>query len=109
MENRDALAAQRIQTRANNRNVKAQIQQGKNRAQQLRQQMAEEKRARARIDLYRRAENEANIRQGHEREVTAMELDELDLIARLQNTQSVQRNAYEDLENALNGGLAYNY
>ena len=32
-----------------------------------------------------------------------MEQDELELIKKLQNTQIMQKSAYEDLENALNG------
>jgi hypothetical protein len=35
--------------------------------------------------------------------VAQMEQEELELIQRLQNTQSLQRDAYEGLENALSG------
>ena len=34
-----------------------------------------------------------------------MEQEELDLIQKLQNTQMLQKNAYEDLEGALNGEI----
>ena len=34
-----------------------------------------------------------------------MEQEELELIKRLQNTQIMQKTAYDDLENALNGSL----
>ena len=34
-----------------------------------------------------------------------MEQDELELIKRLQNTQIMQKTAYDDLENALNGSF----
>jgi len=35
-----------------------------------------------------------------------MEQEELELIKRLQNTQIMQKTAYDDLENALNGSLS---
>jgi hypothetical protein len=34
-----------------------------------------------------------------------MEQEELELIKRLQNTQMMQKTAYDDLENALNGSF----
>jgi len=40
----------------------------------------------------------------HEKMVAKMEQEELELIQRLQNTQWIQKSAYEDLENALAGG-----
>ncbi len=38
-------------------------------------------------------------------EVAMMEQEELELIKRLQNTQMMQKTAYDDLENALNGSF----
>jgi hypothetical protein len=40
----------------------------------------------------------------HEQRVAKMEQEELELIQRLQNTQWIQKAAYEDLEEALAGG-----
>lgn len=40
----------------------------------------------------------------HEQQVEKMEQEELELIQRLQNTQWIQKAAYEDLEEALAGG-----
>jgi hypothetical protein len=40
----------------------------------------------------------------HEKKVSKMEQEELELIQRLQNTQWIQKSAYEDLEKALSGG-----
>ena len=37
--------------------------------------------------------------------IAKMEQEEMDLIQRLQNTQSLQRDAYETLESAINGDL----
>lgn len=50
-----------------------------------------------------RVAKEEELRQRTEVLVTKMEKEEMDLIQRLQNTQALQRSAYEDLENALNG------
>lgn len=44
---------------------------------------------------------EENKRLEHEAMVARMEQEELELIQRLQNTQLLQKAAYEDLENAL--------
>lgn len=60
------------------------------------------------LDAYRqeyeeRVAKEEELRQRTEVLVTKMEKEEMDLIQRLQNTQALQRSAYEDLENALNG------
>ena len=41
-----------------------------------------------------------------ENEVERMEKEELDLIQKLQNTQLVQKAAYDDLEGALNGEVS---
>jgi len=60
------------------------------------------------IDAYRqdyeeRVSREEELRQRTEVLVTKMEKEEMELIQRLQNTQALQRSAYEDLEAALNG------
>ena len=46
------------------------------------------------------AEEEAVIRQ-KEQEVMQMEMLEMELIKKLQNTQAIQKQAYSELENAL--------
>lgn len=60
------------------------------------------------LDAYRqdyeeRVSREEELRQRTEVLVTKMEKEEMDLIQRLQNTQALQRSAYEELEGALNG------
>jgi len=62
----------------------------------------------AKLDAFRRdyedrVSREEELRQRTEVLVTKMEKEEMELIQRLQNTQALQRAAYEDLENALNG------
>ena len=65
--------------------------------------MIEEKREKARLENERKIEEENRIRREREEEVARMEQEELELIQRLQNTQLLQKSAYEDLENALSG------
>mmetsp|Transcript_57764 Transcript_57764/g.154002 ORF Transcript_57764/g.154002 Transcript_57764/m.154002 type:complete len:249 (-) Transcript_57764:232-978(-) len=54
-----------------------------------------------REDYEARISQEELLRQRTDALVANMEKEEMDLIQRLQNTQSVQRNAYEELEAAL--------
>lgn len=41
-----------------------------------------------------------------ESKVASLEKEEYDLIQRLQNTSNIQKQAYEDLESALNGQIS---
>jgi hypothetical protein len=45
------------------------------------------------------------MREEREAEVARLEKEELELISRLQNTQMMQRTAFEDLEMALSGQI----
>jgi len=56
---------------------------------------------RSREDYEQRAAQEDLLRSRTEALVSQMEREEMELIQRLQNTQTVQRNAYEELEAAL--------
>merc|ERR1712032_199878 len=56
---------------------------------------------RSRDDYDQRAAQEDLLRSRTEALVSNMEKEEMELIQRLQNTQTVQRNAYEELEAAL--------
>jgi len=49
---------------------------------------------------------ENNKRMEIEQKVADLEKDEYELIQRLQNTSNIQKQAYEDLESALNGQLS---
>lgn len=60
-----------------------------------------ERKARQRQDLINKILEENERRLYIEGEVSRMEQEELDLINRLQNTQMLQKAAYEDLESAL--------
>ena len=49
------------------------------------------------------------MRREREEAVARMEQEELELIQRLQNTQLLQKSAYEDLENALSGTAGFTH
>lgn len=57
-----------------------------------------------RIEYENRVLREEELRQRTEALVAKMEKEEMELIQRLQNTQALQRSAYEELEYALNEG-----
>jgi len=60
-----------------------------------------EKLAQFHEDYEARTAEEEQLRERTQALVAQMEKEEMELIQRLQNTQTVQRNAYEELENAL--------
>ena len=52
-------------------------------------------------DIDRKLDDEGRVRQLKEQEVMQMELLEMELIKKLQNTQAIQKEAYAELEKAL--------
>ena len=52
-------------------------------------------------EVDRKVDEEARIRQMKEQEVMQMEMLEMELIKKLQNTQAIQKEAYSELEKAL--------
>lgn len=62
-----------------------------------------DKHDRARQQVEEKMMREEQQRLDHEAMVARMEQEELELIQRLQNTQLLQKAAYEDLESALSG------
>ena len=62
----------------------------------------DEKKFKARQDLIQKILQENEARINIEAEIARMEQEELELIQKLQNTQLLQKAAYEDLEGALN-------
>jgi hypothetical protein len=52
-------------------------------------------------DVDRKVDEEARVKQLKEQEVMQMELLEMELIKKLQNTQAIQKEAYSELEKAL--------
>ena len=66
----------------------------------------QDRKQKARQDLINKILSENEKRMKIENEVERMEKEELDLIQKLQNTQLVQKAAYDDLEGALNGEVS---
>jgi hypothetical protein len=56
---------------------------------------------RARNQMHEKMAREDHERLGHEASVQKMEMEELELIKRLKNTQMMQQAALQELENAL--------
>lgn len=98
-----AIEYQRTEDLAEKISTKNSIKNQMKDAEERRRRMTEEKRERARLENERKVEEENRIRREREEEVARMEQEELELIQRLQNTQLLQKSAYEDLENALAG------
>ncbi|OMJ75542.1 hypothetical protein SteCoe_25276 [Stentor coeruleus] len=72
-------------------------------AEEKRKKLQEERAEKARAENIKKMEEQILMRKLKEERLAKLEQDELELIQRLQNTQLLQRNAYEDLETALSG------
>ncbi|OMJ88153.1 hypothetical protein SteCoe_9972 [Stentor coeruleus] len=87
--------------------IKNSIKQQEREAEERRKRILDEKREKARQENEKKIEEENRLRREREEEVAKMEQEELELIQRLQNTQLLQKSAYEDLENALAGSMGF--
>ena len=85
--------------------AKQEIQRQKSLAEERRRRLEMERRAFMRMELERKIEEENRVRREKEDFVARMEQEELELIQRLQNTQLLQKNAFEDLQAAMNGDV----
>ena len=106
-KNNRVIEVRRLEELSGKLELKRQIKSQMRDAEAKKRKMIEEKREKARIDNERRIEEENRVRREREEEVSRMEQEELELIQRLQNTQLLQKSAYEDLENALAGQLGF--
>ena len=77
-------------------------------AEEKKRKMERDRMERIRIETMKKVEDENRARRAREEEIARMEQEELELIQKLQNTQMMQKNAYEELENALAGPLGAN-
>jgi len=59
------------------------------------------KQAEAKADMEKKMAEEEGVIRAKEQEVMQMEMLEMELIKKLQNTQAIQKQAYAELENAL--------
>ena len=106
-KNIKAIEERRIEELSEKISIKRQIKGQMRDAEEKRRRLQEEKKEKARLDNERRIDEENRQRRDREEEVARMEQEELELIQRLQNTQLLQKTAYEDLENALAGHLTF--
>lgn len=105
METIEAMRAQDLVQKAALRNfIKSQHRE----ADEKKRKFERDKQERARLENERKIEEENRLRRQREEDVAKMEQDELELIQRLQNTQLLQKTAYEELENALAGQIGFN-
>ena len=77
-------------------------------AEERKRKFEKARQEKARLENEKKIEEENKMRRIREDEVARMEQEELELIQRLQNTQLLQKSAYEELENALAGQVGFN-
>lgn len=103
-EQEELVEMYRQQEQLKNTSMKQMIRNREKEAEERRRREFAEKQAKARSNLDAKVLKENHKRMEHEKMVAKMEQEELELIQRLQNTQWIQKAAYEDLEQALAGG-----
>ena len=103
-EQKELLEIQKQQEALKATSIKQMIRNQEREAEEKRRHMMAEKRAMARQNFENKVMKENAVRMNNEKMVSKMEQEELELIQRLQNTQLMQKQAYEELENALAGG-----
>merc|ERR1711964_439534 len=81
--------------------TKVAIKQSQKEWEARRRKIDEEKRLKAKMEVENKIMQENRLRLQREADIAKMEQEELELIQKLQNTQLMQRSAYEDLEAAL--------
>lgn len=102
-EQEEMLEMYKQQEKSRATSVKLMVKNREMEAEEKRKRDLAEKRAIARNNLDEKVLRENQLRMTHEQQVAKMEEEELELIKRLQNTQCIQKAAYEDLEQALAG------
>jgi hypothetical protein len=97
----------RIKSEMMRRHLESKKQQSKAIKEQLRiaelkkREYEREKLERAKKEFEDKIDRELRLTRQKEKEVMQMEMIEMELIKKLQNTQNIQKNAYKELENAL--------
>ena len=81
--------------------VKFDEQIAKQKQDEARRRKIAETRAEMRVLIQRQIDDENRVIAQKEQEVMQMELLEMELIKKLQNTQAIQKQAYMDLESAI--------
>ena len=85
--------------------LKNKIKEQERAVEEKKKKIMQEKIEASRIEMLKKAEHEDSVRRAKEEHLSKLEQKELELIQRLQNTQIMQKTAYEDLESALSGQL----
>ena len=103
-DQKDYLQVQKHQEHLKNNSLKQMIKSQQQEAKEKKQRDLIEKQMRAKQQIEDKMMREEQKRIEHQSMIERMEREELELIQRLQNTQLLQKAAYEDLESALQGG-----
>ena len=106
LENLEIIEQKRLEAIQAKIASKKEIQRQKSFAEERRKRLEMEKKALMRMELEKKIQEENRIREEKEDMVARMEQEELELIQRLQNTQLLQKSAYNDLEAAMGGNRA---
>jgi hypothetical protein len=105
LENIELISQQKTATLNYNTEVYMHIRNSQKEFADRRRQDEEERRARARAEYEAKLESELKIKASKDEEIERLEKEEIELIAKLQNTQILQRSAFEDLEAVIGGRL----
>merc|ERR1712098_785749 len=92
------IAMQKQEDSIKNTASKVEIRQQQKEWEARKRRIEEEKRQKAKMDVENKIMQENRLRLQREADIAKMEQEELELINKLQNTQLMQRSAYEDLE-----------
>lgn len=101
----DKIQMQKQDDFIKNATIKDHVKNSQRAAEEKKRRDAIDRRTKAKAELEKKIEEEKKFKSIREEEVTRMEKEELELINRLQNTQMLQRTAYEDLELAMAGQI----
>lgn len=97
---------QKEQEHLKNASLKQMVKTHEQELEEKKRLLAQERREKSRQDVINKILQENEKRVEIEGQVARLEQEELELIQKLQNTQVLQKSAYEDLEGALNGEVS---
>mgnify|MGYP000226220659 CR=1 FL=1 len=104
-DNQEIISKQKEEISFQKASTAKQIRNSKKEAEDARKAAEEEKRARMRAELEKKIQEELKIKEEKELDISRMEQEEMELIERLQNSQMMQKSAFEELELALSGKI----
>ncbi|CAG9320822.1 unnamed protein product [Blepharisma stoltei] len=101
----DCIEQQKNETVLTKSLVAQKVKNEKRLAEEKRMRLEAEKKAQIRAELEKKIKAEENARLMREEEIARLELEETELIRRLQNSQSIQKSVFEELSMALTSPL----